>query len=41
MTTNHETEVLAGERFRFGANWSSFLKELDEERIVLAEQSLC
>ena len=41
MTDQHSTEVLAGERFEFGANWSRFLKVLDEERITLAEQSLC
>jgi SAM-dependent methyltransferase len=41
MTDQHSTEVLAGERFEFGANWARFLKVLDEERITLAEQSLC
>lgn len=37
----HRTEILSGKRFEFGANWSRFLKVLDEERIKLAEQSLC
>ena len=29
-----ETEVAAGERFRFGRNWASFLARLDDERIA-------
>lgn len=33
-------EVARGERFTFGKNWSKFLAELDERRIVAAEQSL-
>jgi 2-polyprenyl-6-hydroxyphenyl methylase/3-demethylubiquinone-9 3-methyltransferase len=41
MADNHRTEILAGELFEFGANWSRFLRVLDEERITLAEQSLC
>lgn len=39
--TAHATEIAAGERFEFGANWKQFLKVLNEERIALAEQSLC
>jgi 2-polyprenyl-3-methyl-5-hydroxy-6-metoxy-1,4-benzoquinol methylase len=35
-----ETEVVRGERFRFGENWSSFLKRLSQERIDAAEKSL-
>ncbi|MFK7930048.1 MAG: class I SAM-dependent methyltransferase, partial [Myxococcota bacterium] len=35
-----EKEVQAGERFRFGANWTSFLTLLDEDRIRVAEESL-
>ncbi len=39
MTTFHE-EVARGDRFEFGKNWSRFLKTLNEERIVTAEESL-
>jgi 2-polyprenyl-6-hydroxyphenyl methylase/3-demethylubiquinone-9 3-methyltransferase len=35
-----ETEVAAGERFRFGRNWASFLAHLDDDRIAQAERSL-
>jgi 2-polyprenyl-3-methyl-5-hydroxy-6-metoxy-1,4-benzoquinol methylase len=38
--TEHATEIARGERFEFGANWAQFLNVLNEERIVLAEQSL-
>ncbi|MDK9704692.1 MAG: class I SAM-dependent methyltransferase [Sulfuritalea sp.] len=37
----HSEEVLAGERFEFGANWARFLRLLNEDRISLAQQSLC
>lgn len=37
---DHGREVAAGERFRFGANWTAFLSVLDEERIAQAERSL-
>lgn len=42
MTTSDDfqTEVAKGERFRFGKNWSRFLRSLDDERIALAEKSL-
>ena len=40
IAEQHESEVLAGERFEFGKNWSAFLAVLDEERIVKAEESL-
>lgn len=33
-------EVLAGDRFSFGKNWANFLKNLNEERIKVAEESL-
>jgi 2-polyprenyl-3-methyl-5-hydroxy-6-metoxy-1,4-benzoquinol methylase len=33
-------EIEDGERFGFGANWSRFLRHLDDERIREAEQSL-
>ncbi len=36
----HEREVAAGERFEFGANWSRFLRSLNETRIKQAEESL-
>lgn len=37
---NHATEVDAGNRFKFGANWQGFLSKLSEERIIEAEKSL-
>jgi 2-polyprenyl-3-methyl-5-hydroxy-6-metoxy-1,4-benzoquinol methylase len=37
---DHRTEVERGERFAFGANWRSFLRGLNEARIVAAERSL-
>lgn len=36
----HEEEVIQGERFAFGLNWSRFLEQLDEARIMEAENSL-
>ena len=36
----HRDEVSRGERFEFGKNWSRFLRVLNNDRIVLAEQSL-
>lgn len=36
----HDREVASGERFEFGANWSRFLRLLDESRIKQAEDSL-
>jgi len=38
--SNHATEVIKGERFEFGANWTHFLSVLDEERIAQAKSSL-
>jgi 2-polyprenyl-3-methyl-5-hydroxy-6-metoxy-1,4-benzoquinol methylase len=38
--STHSAEVLSGERFEFGANWSRFLELLTEERIQRAETSL-
>jgi 2-polyprenyl-3-methyl-5-hydroxy-6-metoxy-1,4-benzoquinol methylase len=35
-----ETEIQAGNRFRFGANWTRFLTIVDEARIAAAEASL-
>lgn len=29
------------QRFAFGANWARFLSVLDEDRILVAEQSIC
>ena len=48
MTTNpssdgaalHSSEIAAGERFGFGANWGRFLRHLDDQRIEDAERSL-
>lgn len=37
---SHATEVARGERFAFGANWASFLRVLDEDRIRAAEAGL-
>lgn len=39
--TGHASEVASGERFEFGANWAQFLNVLNDQRIALAEQSLC
>jgi 2-polyprenyl-3-methyl-5-hydroxy-6-metoxy-1,4-benzoquinol methylase len=36
----HAREIIAGERFAFGANWTAFLGRLDDERIRVAEQAL-
>lgn len=36
----HQSEVTAGQRFAFGANWRRFLAVLNEERIAEAEQGL-
>lgn len=41
MVDNHKTEILNGERFEFGANWSRFISVLNDERIARAEKSLC
>ncbi len=37
----HAIEIEQGKRFEFGANWVQFLDVLNDERIALAEQSLC
>jgi 2-polyprenyl-6-hydroxyphenyl methylase/3-demethylubiquinone-9 3-methyltransferase len=39
-SVTHAAEIERGERFEFGANWSRFLRVLNEERIAAAEQSL-
>ena len=36
----HQSEINAGERFKFGANWARFLTVLDDQRIKKAEESL-
>lgn len=36
----HANEVSAGKRFKFGANWTRFLRLLNDERIQQAEKSL-
>jgi len=38
--TQHAAEIASGERFTFGKNWAAFLAQLDEARIVTAENSL-
>lgn len=40
LSDAHAGEVVAGERFEFGANWTRFLQLLNEERIEQAEASL-
>ena len=35
-----QQEIRSGERFRFGRNWSRFLKTVDDDRIAIARQSL-
>lgn len=37
----HQVEVSNGQRFEFGENWAKFLNVLSEERILLAQKSLC
>jgi 2-polyprenyl-3-methyl-5-hydroxy-6-metoxy-1,4-benzoquinol methylase len=37
---NHKEEISCGKRFEFGANWALFLRELDDERIGMAVDSL-
>ncbi len=41
MSQLHSEEIKAGDRFSFGENWSKFLSVLNEDRIKLAERSLC
>ncbi len=40
IAQQHQQEVLDGERFEFGRNWSNFLQLLNDERILQAENSL-
>jgi 2-polyprenyl-6-hydroxyphenyl methylase/3-demethylubiquinone-9 3-methyltransferase len=37
----HELEISSGDRFEFGANWTSFLITLDDVSINHAEKSFC
>jgi SAM-dependent methyltransferase len=39
--SGYAAEVWRGERFAFGANWTRFLKVLNDERMTQAEKSLC
>lgn len=39
--SHHAAEVERGERFEFGANWTTFLSLLNDERIAAARSSLC
>lgn len=41
MIEDHAGEIEKGERFRFGENWANFLRTLNDDRIGVAEQSLC
>lgn len=38
--TTHANEIASGERFAFGANWTQFLNQLDDNRISEAQTSL-
>jgi 2-polyprenyl-3-methyl-5-hydroxy-6-metoxy-1,4-benzoquinol methylase len=38
--STHALEVVRGDRFKFGDNWTRFLRLLDEDRILRAEESL-
>jgi len=38
--SEYASEVVEGKRFAFGQNWGQFLKEIDEKRILVAEQTL-
>jgi 2-polyprenyl-3-methyl-5-hydroxy-6-metoxy-1,4-benzoquinol methylase len=38
--TSHASEIAQGQRFEFGKNWQRFLRVLDEQRIIEAENSL-
>lgn len=40
LNREHQQEVAAGQRFEFGQNWSRFLEQLDDQRILVAEESL-
>ncbi len=40
MDNTFKEEVARGERFTFGKNWTNFLKHLNEDRIIVAENSL-
>src|SRR5207244_3997415 len=40
VAVQHEREVRSGQRFRFGRNWSSFLRRLNDARIAEAEENL-
>lgn len=40
MTGEHSKEIAKGSRFEFGKNWQSFLKRIDEDRILESERSL-
>lgn len=38
--SDHAGEIIQGERFEFGKNWSQFLSSINENRILAAEQSI-
>src|ERR1700682_1759121 len=39
MTDSYVGEVEAGQRFEFGKNWETFLSEIDDSRIRIAEDA--
>lgn len=41
MSSEHTSEIKAGNRFAFGENWSRFLEVIDDDRLRQAEQWLC
>jgi len=41
VAQEHARQLHTGQRFRFGRNWTHFLKYLNEERIAEAEGNLC
>ncbi len=40
MTSQHASELAAGDRFAFGKNWRNYLTALDDERLGMAERSI-
>lgn len=40
MNSDHEAEISRGERFTFGANWSTYVKLIDDDKIESARASL-
>ncbi len=40
MEKSFESQTKSGERFRFGSNWASFLKNLSPDKLGIAQESL-